>query len=112
MVTSGWRVVKVLVSLFVFISCKPTSSDEAMLKIAYLGSWERIGKAEKGFTIYEQDNGLFLRYRNGETHPLTYEASGNYFYAATALGHRPILLNDGIITIHNGFTFRYKKLNK
>ncbi|WP_461100203.1 hypothetical protein [Telluribacter humicola] len=104
--------IKGLVLLFLTFSCERASTEEATTKAAYLGSWERVEKAEKGFTIYEQDRGVFLKYRNGETHPLQYEASGNYYYAVTPLGNRPLLLKDGKITIQNGFTFTYTKTRK
>ncbi|MPR37407.1 hypothetical protein [Salmonirosea aquatica] len=84
----------------------------------YLGTWKRIPKQGHPvppdakvvtFTISEKDGGFFMQYNNGTTYPLKYEAEGNYYYAVTPKGSVPLLFDQGVITINNGFEFKYQK---
>jgi hypothetical protein len=50
-----------------------------------------------------------MRYSNGKTYPLKYELEGSYFYAVTPMGNVPLLFDQGVITINNGFKFKYQK---
>lgn len=75
----------------------------------YVGTWKRT-KGEKTLTIFEKNDGLFLKYPNGGTYPLKFETEGRYYYAVTPLGHVPLLLDKGILTINNGYEFNYKRV--
>ncbi|WP_373515001.1 hypothetical protein [Persicitalea sp.] len=89
--------------------------------VEYLGTWERIPREGRPattetkvvtFTVTEKDGGLFMRYNNGTTYPLKYESEGSYYYAVTPMGSVPLLFNQGVITINNGFEFRYRKVGE
>ncbi len=87
----------------------------------YLGIWKRVPKEGRPanadakvvtFTISEKDGGLFMRYNNGTTYPLKYEPEGRYYFAVTPMGNVPLLFDQGVITINNGFEFKYRKVGE
>ncbi|GHB86155.1 hypothetical protein GCM10007390_47010 [Persicitalea jodogahamensis] len=87
----------------------------------YMGTWKRIPKEGRPatadakivtFTVSEKDGGLFMRYNNGTTYPLKYESEGSYYFAVTPMGSVPLLFDQGVITINNGFEFKYRKIGE
>ncbi|HEV7347404.1 hypothetical protein [Telluribacter sp.] len=88
-----------LVSVLLACETKEGPSQGNSLETEYLGTWERIAKADRGLTIYEKGGGLFMQYRNGSTYPLKYEEEGSYYYAVTPVGNVPLLLDKGIIVV-------------
>ena len=87
----------------------------------YLGIWKRIPREGRPatadvkivtFTISEKEGGLFMRYNNCTTYPLKYELEGNYYFAVTPMGSVPLLFDKGVITINNGFEFKYQKVGE
>lgn len=113
MVAKCIEVVIMVLIVSVLLACEVKKGSEIQgsnLVAEYLGTWERVPKADRRMTIYEKAGGLFMQYRNGSTYPLKYEEEGSYYYAVTPVGPVPLLLDKGIITINNGFTFKYKKI--
>ena len=106
------------------VSCDSKNSTEQgddNRTAEYLGTWKRIPREGRAattkakavtFTVTEKDGGLFMRYNNGTTYPLKYESEGSYYYAVTPMGSVPLLFNQGVITINNGFEFRYRKVGE
>lgn len=114
----------ILLILMTLVSCDSTKSAEQgndNRAAEYVGMWERVPKEGRpattetkvvNFTITEKDGGLFMRYNNGTTYPLNYESEGSYYYAVTPMGNVPLLFDQGVITINNGFEFKYQKVGK
>jgi hypothetical protein len=87
----------------------------------YLGTWKRIPREGRPatanakvvtFTVSQSDGGFFMKYNNGTTYPLKYESEGRYYYAVTPMGNVPLLFDQGVITINNGFEFKYGKVGE
>lgn len=108
------RAVFVLPLVFLLSCGSPeTSRQEASRPSdAYVGTWKRVSGKNKSLTIYEKDGGLFLQYQNGSTYPLKFESEGRYYSAHTPLGDVPLLLDKGIMTINNGYAFRYQRVSQ
>lgn len=114
----------VLIVTMALLSCNSNKTAEQgkdTQTVEYLGTWKRIPKEGRAttpdakvvtFTITEKDDGLFMRYNNGTTYPLKYEPEGSYYYAVTPMGSVPLIFDQGVITINNGFEFRYQKVGK
>lgn len=114
----------ILLIMTTLFSCDSKDSEEQgehSRTAEYLGTWERIPKEGRPvspdakvvtFKISEKDGGLFMRYNNGTTYPLKYEAEGGYYNAVTPMGSVPLLFEQGVITINNGFEFRYRKIGE
>jgi hypothetical protein len=101
-----------LLFIFLLFSCgAPETSGQRALSLhkKYRGTWQRVSGKEKTLNIYEKEGGLFIKYPNGSTYPLKYENEGHYYYAVTPLGHVPLLLEGGILTINNGYPFTYRR---
>ena len=113
-----------LAMMTLLLSCDSKNSGEQSENdqpAEYIGTWERIPKEGRPttpdtkivtFTITEKDGGLFMRYNNGTTYPLKYESEGSYYYAVTPMGNVPLLYNQSVITINNGFEFKYRKMGE
>jgi|GEM_PF-5206723 len=111
----------VMMTLFSCDSKESAEQGEYNRTAEYLGTWKRIPKEGRPvspdakvvtFTISEKDGGLFMRYNNGTTYPLKYEAEGSFYYAVTPMGSVPLLFDQGVITINNGFEFKYQKIGE
>ena len=114
----------ILLILMTMVSCDSTESaeqDDENRTAEYVGTWERVPKEGRPattenkvvtFTVSEKDGGLFMRYNNGTTYPLKYESEGSYYYAVTPMGNVPLLFDQGVITINNGFEFKYQKVGE
>ena len=112
-------IVLIMMALFSCNTKESAEQGEGIRNAEYLGTWKRVPKQGRPvspdakvvtFTISEKDGGLFMQYNNGTTYPLKYEAEGNYYYAVTPVGSVPLLFDQGVITINNGFEFKYQKI--
>ncbi|KAA6439930.1 hypothetical protein FEM33_10205 [Dyadobacter flavalbus] len=92
------QILIILLGLFI-ISCSGNSEGDSV-KDKYLGEWDKMKGKASTLTIYEENNGLFLKYSKGDKYPLKFEKEGNYYSAVTGFGATPILIENNVLEIN------------
>ncbi|WP_157486819.1 hypothetical protein [Dyadobacter alkalitolerans] len=63
------------------------------MKSKYLGEWQSP-RGRASIQIYEENGGLFAKFRRGDIMPLKYQSEGQYYEGSTALGAMPFIIRN------------------
>ncbi|GLU56491.1 hypothetical protein Dfri01_59520 [Dyadobacter frigoris] len=91
---------------YIVISCSGSSESDSV-KQNYLGEWNKVKGRPSTLTIYEENEGLFLKYGNGDKFPLKYEKEGKYYAAVTGFGNTALLIENNTLQL-NGTQYQKK----
>ena len=84
---------KTIVYVFAFLTAMCCTNQEESVKSKYLGEW-KSPRGRASILIYEENGGLFAKFRRGDIMPLKYQQEGQYYEGSTALGAMPFIIRN------------------
>ncbi|PWJ53391.1 hypothetical protein CLV98_1234 [Dyadobacter jejuensis] len=93
--------------IFLFLCSLISCSEYSKKRDVYFGRWKAT-KGDAHFRIYQENDGVFVHWSNGQIVPLTYQENGNYYNMSTVFGSMPLLISNDTLSFSQT---KYVKFN-